>query len=145
MMSLFIGAFYGINKFMKDRHRVGIIALALSIASPGSGFAYSAAYIRAWLTVILLLITVFLGTIEEGDFFKYSYAVILIVQAIWSTIYADNAGKKLRMKKAKDTQKAIEKAYLNDLMPYINSQHHLAVDTNSLMHFDKVLLELFKK
>jgi len=68
MMSLFIGAFYGINKFMKDRHRVGIIALALSIASPGSGFAYSAAYIRAWLTVILLLITAYLGTIEEGDF-----------------------------------------------------------------------------
>src|SRR5690625_3852419 len=133
IISLFVGAFYIINTtFMKERNRTGLIALILSVISPGSGFAYSAAYIRAWVTVGLLLALGIPGVLEKDEFYENIYAIVFIVQAIWATIYANKAGGKLRKKKYKANRKSIENAYLNDLMPYITSGHHLAVDTNFL-------------
>lgn len=139
--SAFILIFYPINKWVKERNRLGIIALVLGIASPGSGFAYSAAYKRAWAMLILCVLSIILYFNDE----KYGnvYVIVFLLQAGLGAAYANHASRNLRMKRTKDNQKGIEAAYLKDIEPYIASGHHLAVDTNFLMHFQAVLTRLY--
>mgnify|MGYP001377246677 CR=1 FL=1 len=144
--ALIICLFYGLNKLLKERRRIGIIALILGILAPGSGFAYSAAFKRAWAVLVLLIISLLLVYFnQDKDLYTYVYAIIFFGQAILSATYAERAQKALRKKKYDNNQKAMENAYFQDLQPYIQTGHHLAVDTNFLMHFHEVLIRIFKE
>src|SRR5699024_6399647 len=146
IIALIIISFHLINRKFQGYNRMGLIAFILSLVFPGSGFAYSVAYIRAWLTFGLLVFIFYsAGFADESEVYFNAFAVIYIVQIIWSTIYAINAGRKLRLKNAQRHQKLIEQSYLNDLKSYIGNGYHVAVDTNFLMHFFTILEDLYKQ
>lgn len=138
-------SFHFINKkFLQYKNRNGLIAFILSASFTGSGFAYSGAYVRGWLFAISSVATLGYALATKTDEFGYAYVIINIVQAIWAPLYAVDASYKLREKSKKDRQKSIEDTYLQGLLSYIHSGYHVAVDTNFLMHFSPVLLNLYK-
>ncbi|RLL47769.1 hypothetical protein D8M04_00365 [Oceanobacillus piezotolerans] len=143
--AFFILIFYVINKWMKERNRIGLIAFFFGIVSPGSGFAYSAAYTYAWITYALTIASMILILLSgEQDLYTIIFAIVFIIQAFAGSSYAHRAGRKLRKKRHATDQKAMEKAYLKDLASYIETGHHVAVDTNFLMHFYNVLTDLYE-
>lgn len=138
-------SFHYLNiKFLQDKKRSGLIAFILSACFSGSGFAYNGAYIRAWFFAVASLITLYLGMSQDNEMMQNTFVILNLVQAFWAPYDATNASVKLRRKSIENQQKAIETNYLQGLLSYIHNGYQVAVDTNFLMHFSSVLLNLFK-
>lgn len=138
--------FHYINKKFPSYRRFGFIAFGLSVVFPGGGFAYARAYVRAWLTYGIMMINYyFIAMYPMTGNTAAPFFIVMIIQLIWSTIYASPLIGRFCFNQNKYEENLIETRYLEGLQSYIKQGYQVAVDTNFLMHLFVVLESLFRE
>src|SRR5699024_7419777 len=89
----------------------------LSIIFPGSGFAYARAYVRAWLTYGIMMINYyFIAMHPMTGNTAATFFIVMIIQIIWSTIYAGPLIGRFRFNQKKHKANLIETRYFRWLV-----------------------------
>ncbi|WP_404405118.1 PIN domain-containing protein [Jeotgalibacillus malaysiensis] len=151
-MVLIIG-FTFMNRKLKTFKRSSALAYVLSLLFPGSGLAFAGTYVWSWMYLILLgagapYLIVYASMNDNtgiGGIAIIGFIVLFFVQANQSSTAAKRFEKKARTSFYEKRTLETNSIYTENIQTYINQGYHLALDTNFIMHFQPILLNVLQE